>query len=135
MFGARVCVKRSDKRRVKLDKHSFSGIVIGYTDTIKNVRHINSTTVLIKMYGHTTFDEAWYCAASRPPAAQLLYDLGLVVEDGNGGEDVVMKKEVRDPAPYPPCPGASDIPSAAPLTARMEVLRLRLGAEPRGLEW
>jgi hypothetical protein len=63
MFGARVCVKRSGKRRAKLDKHSFSGICIGYTDTMKNIRCIDSTTGLIKTCGHATFDEAWYCDA------------------------------------------------------------------------
>jgi hypothetical protein len=32
VFGSRVCVKRTGKRRSKLDQHSFSGIFIGYTD-------------------------------------------------------------------------------------------------------
>ena len=77
MFGSRVYVKHSGRCRAKLDKHNFSGIFIGYTGTMKNVRYVNLTTGLVKMCGHTTFDEAWYGPRARPPAAQLLCDLGL----------------------------------------------------------
>ena len=36
---------------------------------------------LVKSSHHAVFDEAWYMQPKRPPAAQLLYDLGLEAED------------------------------------------------------
>jgi hypothetical protein len=36
---------------------------------------------LVKSSHHAVFDEAWYMQPHRPPAAQLLYDLGLEPED------------------------------------------------------
>jgi hypothetical protein len=35
---------------------------------------------MVKFSQHTPFDEAWYLPPSRPPAAQLLYDLGILPE-------------------------------------------------------
>ncbi len=35
---------------------------------------------IVKLCHHAVFDEAWYLQATRPPAAQLLYDLGLEAE-------------------------------------------------------
>jgi hypothetical protein len=37
VFGSRVCVKRTGKRRSKLDRHDFSGIFLGYTATDENI--------------------------------------------------------------------------------------------------
>ena len=37
-FGARVCVKRTGKRRAKLDRHDFTGIFLGYAATDQNIR-------------------------------------------------------------------------------------------------
>jgi hypothetical protein len=36
---------------------------------------------LVKSSHHAVFDEDWYMQPHRPPAAQLLYDLGLEPED------------------------------------------------------
>ncbi len=36
---------------------------------------------MVKRSYHTKFDEAWYLQQSRPPAAQLLYSLGVAPED------------------------------------------------------
>ncbi len=33
LFGARVCVKRTGKRRGKLDQHDFTGVFLDYTAT------------------------------------------------------------------------------------------------------
>ena len=33
LFGSRVCVKQSGKRRSKLDRHDFNGMFLGYTAT------------------------------------------------------------------------------------------------------
>ena len=77
MFGARVCVKRSVKRRAVLNKHNYTGVSLGYMATMVNVRYIDLNSGLVKTCGHATFDEVWYCEATRPAAAQLLYELGL----------------------------------------------------------
>jgi len=81
VFGSRVCVKRAGDRRAKLDHNDFTGIFLGYTATDKNVVYINLTTGVVKTSHHATFDEAWYLQPTRPPAAQLLYDMGLEFED------------------------------------------------------
>ena len=77
LFGSRVCVRRLGKRRAKLDRHDFLGLFIGYTVTNKNIRYIDVDFGVDKISHDTVFDEAWYLQPVRPPAAQLLYDLGL----------------------------------------------------------
>ena len=119
-------MKRSGRRRAKLDKHNFSGIFIGYTETMKNVRYVDLTTGLVKTCGHTTFDEAWHCSQVRPPAAQLLYDLGLALEERDLMEQPVNAGTARPP----PCPTTHRTPNAVPVAARLEMLPLRLGPEP-----
>ena len=84
MFGAQICVKRSCKGRAKLDKHNFTGIFIGYTATMVNIHYIDLKTGLVKICGHTAYNEAWYCEPQRLPAAQLLYDLGFGPEHSEG---------------------------------------------------
>jgi hypothetical protein len=77
LFGARVCIKQTGDRRSKLNKHDFSGLFLGYTSTDQNIRYLNLNTGNTKSCHHATFNEAWYLQDDRPPAAQLLYQLGL----------------------------------------------------------
>jgi hypothetical protein len=77
LFGSRVCVKRSGIRRGKLDKHDFKGIFLGYTATDQNIVYLDLDSGTVKRSHHAQFDEAWFLQNSRPPAAQLLYDLGM----------------------------------------------------------
>ena len=70
MFGARVCVKRAGSRRAKLDHHDFRGIFLGYPATMANIVYLDLDSGRVKTCGHATFDEAWYCQPTRPPAAQ-----------------------------------------------------------------
>jgi hypothetical protein len=77
LFGARVCVKRTGDRRSKLDKHDFSGLFLGYTSTDQNIRYLDLNSGITKTCQHATFNEAWYLQDDQPPAAQLLYTLGL----------------------------------------------------------
>ncbi len=79
--GSWVCIKCKDNRRAKLDRHNFSGIFLGYTSTDQNIIYLDLDSGLVKHSNHATFDKAWYLQPSRPPAAQLLYDLGLEAED------------------------------------------------------
>jgi hypothetical protein len=80
VFGSRVSVKITGKRRAKLDKHAFNGIFVGYTATDENIRYIDTLTGMVKTSHHAVFDEAWYLQPTRPPAAQLLFDMGMEVE-------------------------------------------------------
>jgi hypothetical protein len=79
-FGSRVCVKRTGSRQCKLDRHDFTGIFLGYTATDQNIIYLNLDSGVVKSCHHAVFDEAWYLQPTRPPAAQLLYDLGLEAE-------------------------------------------------------
>ena len=79
VFGSRVCVKRTGYRRAKLDRHDFTGIFIGYTATDANIRYIDINSGIVKSCHHAVFDECWFHQPWRPPAAQLLYDLGNAV--------------------------------------------------------
>ena len=81
MFGSCVCVKQSGDRRSKLDRHDFTGIFLGYTALDHNIQYLDMESSLVKSSHHAVFNEAWYMQPHRPPAAQLLYDLGLEAED------------------------------------------------------
>ena len=85
LFGSRVCVKRTGKRRSKLDCHNFKGIFLGYTATDQNIVYLDLDSGIVKRSHHAQFDEAWYLQDSRPPAAQLLYDLGITDTRWVGG--------------------------------------------------
>ena len=99
MFGARVCVKRTGKRRAKLDRHDFQGIFIGYSATDQNIRYIDLSTGLVKTCHHAVFDEAWYLYPTRPPAAQLLYDLGLRAEQPPTPPSMMTAEDLASPWP------------------------------------
>jgi hypothetical protein len=70
-------VKVSGTRRCKLDHHDFTGIFLGYTAMDQNIMYLNLTSGIVKSCHHAIFDEAWYLQPHQPPAAQLLYDLGI----------------------------------------------------------
>ena len=100
-----MCVKRTGKRRSKLDRHAFNGIFIGYTATDTNIRYIDVNTRIVKKSHHAIFDEAWYLQLKRPPFAQMLYDIGL---------ETISDKPITAPhlpALYPPLKMPSKLPS------------------------
>ncbi len=106
VFGSRVCVKRSGDRSSKLDRNDFTGIFLGFTATDHNILYLDMDSGLVKRSHHAQFDEAWYLQSNRPPAAQLLYDLGLEVDSDDNTEDVPQ----LPPVPWPPlatCDSAS----------------------------
>jgi hypothetical protein len=80
-FGSRVCVRQSGTRRCKLDRHDFTGIFLGYIATDQNIMYLDTTSGIVKSCHHAVFNEAWYLQPSRPPAAQLLYNLGIELEE------------------------------------------------------
>jgi hypothetical protein len=79
-FGSWVCVKRTGSRGCKLDCHDFTGIFLGDTATDQNITYLDLNSGIVKIFHHAIFNEAWYLQPTRPPAAQLLYDLGLEAE-------------------------------------------------------
>lgn len=131
IFGSRVCVKRTGKRRSKLDRHDFSGIFLGYTATDDNIVYLDLDTGIVKTCHHAVFDEAWFSFPDRPPAAQLLYDLGLI-EDSDLIDEVVTKEDLH--APYPPLPShAPKTILKSPRLAIRHSLPLRLTETPRSV--
>jgi hypothetical protein len=120
LFGARVCIKQTGARRSKLDKHDFTGLFLGYTSTDQNIRYLDLKSGTTKSCHHATFDEAWYLQDNRPPAAQLLYHLGL---EDNPGFSTCPPDGPFETALYPP---ASPLSPPDTSSARMHNLPLRL---------
>ena len=106
LFGSRVCVKRTGDHRSKLNRHDFRGIFLGYASTDQHIVYLDIDTGLVKRSHHAQFDKAWFHQPSCPPAAQLLYDLGLEADkvtpysDDNAENNVITPL----PAPWPPLP-------------------------------
>ena len=63
-----------------MDCHNFKGIFLGYTATDQNIIYLDLDSGVVKSSHHAQFDEAWYLQPKCPPAAQLLYDLGVLPE-------------------------------------------------------
>jgi hypothetical protein len=124
VFGSRVCVKRTGKRRSKLDRHDFTGIFVGYTATDENIRYIDVHTQMLKSSHHAIFDEAWYLQPHRPPFAQMLYDIGLEPDE----ELVIPTSQPVSIAPFPPL--ATKKPSPLPKLTTIIPLPLRASTPP-----
>ena len=93
-------MKRTGHWPSKLVRHDFTGIFIGYSASDHNITYIDLNSGLVKSSHHAQFDEAWYLQESRPPAAQLLYNLGVEV-DNNPMSDSGPPTDY-DPVPFPP---------------------------------
>jgi hypothetical protein len=85
-----------------LDPNNFTGVFLGYSATNQNIIYLDLTSGVVKTSHHAQFDEAWYLQPSRPPAAQLLYDLGLEFEDDADDLDIDHESTLQIPVPYPP---------------------------------
>ncbi len=140
-FGSWVCVKRSGTRHAKLDRSNFTGIFLRYTSTDQNIIYLDLVSVIFKQSHHATFDEAWYLQPAWPPAAQLLYDLGLEADDLSTSAMGTMPDliQVSDdsikiaPVPWPPISVLCKDMSKwhVPAGPRMLPLPLRETALPR----
>ena len=143
LFGSRVCVKQTGKRRTKLDRHDFKGLFLGYTATDQNIVYLDLNSGLVKRSQHAPFDEAWYLQASRPPAAQLLYDLGVtdavdsvvdmvLPEDASAATDFRLPGTVEPvKVPWPPCtPGPPLVDDCWTVPDRCTLLPLPLQHMP-----
>jgi hypothetical protein len=103
MFGSRVCVKVTGKRRAKLNRHDFTGIFVGYTATDDNIRYIDTTSRIVKTSHHAVFDKVWYLQPHRPPAAQILYDMGMELEAFSQQRTTFSAQTVRTLPPSTGC--------------------------------
>ena len=71
----------------------------------QNIKYLDTTSGIVKTSHHAMFDEAWNLQPMWPPAAQLLYDLGLEAE------------ATQDPLPVeiPPSPPPQRAPAWPPM--------------------
>jgi hypothetical protein len=120
-------VKVTGKRKSKLNRHDFTGIFIGYTAMSDNIRYIDVHSGVIKTSHHAVFDEAWYLQPQRPPAAQLLFDMGMELDDTH----TTMTPTIIPIAPYP---SVSSKPlHKLPPKAMLQPLPFRISPEPTGI--
>jgi hypothetical protein len=132
LFGVRVCVKQPGHRAGKLDHNDFTGIFLGHTATNQNVSFIDLTSGIVKTSHHADFDEAWYLQPTRPPAAQLLYDLGLEVADEPDVNTTTTQPEAAPTTvPWPPMKSVDSV-NKCRLYPSENLLR-HLGPLPRQL--
>jgi hypothetical protein len=79
----------------------------------QNIVYLDLDSGVLKVSHHAQFDEAWYLQPSRPPAAQLLYDLGILPEcdtpSESAAESEVVTSDFQTPGliekvliPWPP---------------------------------
>jgi hypothetical protein len=112
------------KRRAKLNHHDFSGIFIGYAPTDDNIRYIDVESGVVKTPHHAVFNEAWYLQPTRPPAAQLLYDMGMEPDTDPTDDDHLP----HNLAPYPPL--SAKAPHKLPTKARIYPIPFRISQQP-----
>jgi hypothetical protein len=60
-----------------MDYKTATGIFLGYGATTQHIHYYDFVTKHLKMGNHFVYNEAHFASASRPPGAQLLFDLGL----------------------------------------------------------
>ncbi len=118
LFGSWVCVKVSGIRHGKLGRHDLKGIILGYTATDQNIVYLDLNTSVVKQNHHAQFDEVWYLQSSRPPVAQLLYDIGIEPNPAHYSKagilmPLVLKLEpiVAPRVPWPPMLPQDNFPS------------------------
>jgi hypothetical protein len=67
----------------------------------QNILYLDLDSGIVKSCHHAVFDKAWYMQPTRPPAAQLLYDLGLE------SDFEAVPSVTPSHAPWPPSPPCS----------------------------
>ena len=78
IFGARVHLKKTGRRKAKLDSNNSIGTFVSYGGTDKNVYVIDKQTGREKLTTHVIYDEAYMSAptAEQPPMAAALQQAG-----------------------------------------------------------
>ena len=119
----------------KLDHHNFMGLCLGYTATDQNIIYLDISSGIVKFCHHAVFDEAWYLQPNQPPAAQLLFDLGLEAETSFIGHDSPLHTTpigtiTPITVPWPPSLPVHHKLSTPPPLSIIAPLPLRLTAAP-----
>jgi hypothetical protein len=70
-------IKLSNVRCSKLDKHYFKGLFLEFMAIDHTTVYLDLDSGVVKRSHHAQFDKAWHLQSTQPPAAQLLYDLGV----------------------------------------------------------
>ena len=73
--------------------------------TDNNIVYLDLNSGVVKRCHHAQFDEAWYLQSSRPPAAQLLYNIGIAPDPASYSEAGVITPPIA--SDYHP-PGSVD---------------------------
>ena len=106
VFGSLVTERRPNQPAAKLDRHTYRGIFLGYTGNGANIRYIDLLSGVVKTGATFSFDEAHYMSLDRPPAAQLLYNMGMktIPHDDAAGNapDVATTPKATKTAPGSP---------------------------------
>jgi len=74
-FGCHVYALPPWHCSAKLKTDTHTGIFLGYTNTMKNVRYFDVATGHIKTAQHVSFDEVMHDLVDKPPNAHLLASL------------------------------------------------------------
>ena len=77
IYGSLVTARKPDKASAKMDYKTATGIFLGYGATTQHIHYYDLVSKRLKTGNHFVYDEAHFGSASRPPGAQLLFDLGL----------------------------------------------------------
>ena len=96
IFGSKVYSKRPGKRPYKLDRHTDTGLFLGYTATDSNIIYIDIESARVKTAAYAIFDEAHFTttAAETPIAAQTLQRLGYYVKE-DYLDDIVHEEQTH----------------------------------------
>ena len=92
IFGSRVVCRKPGRRSPKISKHSYSGIFLRYSKTMKNIVYLDTKTNKTKTSTFAQFDEAHFSYENKPPGAKILIELGIQEMD---------KKPMKDSNEYP----------------------------------
>jgi hypothetical protein len=97
------CLLSADKQQAsgfehllgKLNKHNFKGIFLGYTASDQNIVYLDLGLGLVKQSHHAQIDKAWFLQDSCPPAAQLLYNLGMELDGNRYSETELIAPDIK----------------------------------------
>jgi deoxyuridine 5'-triphosphate nucleotidohydrolase len=97
IFGSKIFSKKPGKRPYKLDRHSDTGLFLGYTATDRNVIYFDTSTARIKTATYVIFDEAHFTtdAGKAPLAAQTLQRLGYYVKEDYIDDIIQSQQDVH----------------------------------------
>ncbi len=112
---------------------------MGYSATDHNVIYLDLVSGIFKQSHHAQFDKEWYLQPLRPPAAQLLHDLGVEPDTAVYSQEVLVTKDsvkleyqllgkidtIQVPWPPSAAPSPVKVILEVPLSCTIHLLPLR----------